>query len=47
MGPVECYFLPRAAFLTALREDPVLALGMLIGLAGMVRSADQWVSQLI
>ncbi|PKB63833.1 MAG: hypothetical protein BZY80_05320 [SAR202 cluster bacterium Io17-Chloro-G2] len=47
MGPVECYFLPRASFLMALREDPVLALGMLIALAGMVRSADQWVSQLI
>lgn len=47
MGPVECYFLPRAAFLLSLREDPVLARGMLIALAGMVRSADQWVSQLI
>ncbi|MCH7714438.1 MAG: cyclic nucleotide-binding domain-containing protein [Chloroflexi bacterium] len=47
MGPVECYFLPRAAFLASLREDPVMALGMLISLAGMVRSADQWVSQLI
>lgn len=47
VGPVECYFLPRAAFLMSLREDPLLALGMLIALTGMVRSADQWVAQLI
>jgi len=47
MGPVECYFLPRAAFLIALRENPDIARSMLPTLAGMVRTADQWVGQLI
>lgn len=47
MGPIECYFLSRDAFLAALRESPEIALGMLPALAGMVRSADQWVAQLI
>lgn len=47
MGPVECYFLSRAAFLMALRENPRIAQGMLPTLAGMVRTADQWVGQLI
>ena len=47
MAPVECYFLPRAAFLIALRENPGIARSMLPTLAGMVRTADQWVGQLI
>ena len=47
MGPVECYFLPRAAFLIALRDNPGIAKSMLSTLAGMVRAADQWVGQLI
>lgn len=47
MGPVECYFLPRAGFLIALRENPGIAKSMLPTLAGMVRTADQWVGQLI
>ena len=47
MAPVECYFLPRAAFLIALRENPGIARSMLPTLAGMVRTADLWVGQLI
>lgn len=47
MGPMECLFLPRAAFLVSLRDNPEIALGLLAALAGMVRSADQWVAQLI
>ncbi len=46
MSPVECYFLPRAAFLIALRENPVIARCMLPTLAGMVRAADRWVGDL-
>ena len=47
MGAVEFYFLPRADFLTALEENPEIALGMLPALASMVRNADQWVAQSI
>ena len=47
MGPVECYFLPRAAFQIALRENPGIAKSMLPTLAEMVRTANQWVGQLI
>ena len=47
MAPTECYFLPRAAFLMSLPENLELALGILPALTGMVRSADQWVAQLI
>ena len=47
MGPVECYFLPRAEFLAAMEENPVIALRMLPVLAAMVRNADQWVAQSI
>ena len=47
MAPMECYFLPRDSFLLAVREAPEIALGMLPALAAMVRSADQWVAQLI
>ena len=37
----ECYFLPRPVYLTAVRENPEIALGMLPALAAMVRNADQ------
>ena len=47
MGPMECYFLPRNSFMLAVKEAPEIALGMLPALAAMVRSADQWVAQLI
>lgn len=47
MAPVECYFLPRAAFQIALRENPRIAQSMLPTLVGMVRTADQWVGQLV
>ena len=44
---MECFFLPRRAFLEALREHPEIAVGMLPGLGRMVRSADQWIAQLL
>ena len=47
MEPMECYLLSRDAFLPALEENPEIALGMLPGLATMVRSADQWIAQLL
>lgn len=47
MTPVECYYLPRAAFLMALRENPGMARCLLPSLAGMVRNADQWVARLV
>ena len=47
MGPTVCYFLPRDAFMLALRENLEIALAMLPALASMVRSSDQWVAQLI
>ena len=37
----ECYFLPRPVYITAVRENPEIALGMLPALAAMVRNADQ------
>ena len=45
--PMECYFLPREAFLTALEENPEIALGMVHSLSTMVRAADQWIAQLL
>lgn len=45
--PVECYFLPREAFLNALEDNPEIAIRMLSGLAGMVRSADRWIAELL
>ena len=36
----ECYFLPRPVYITAVRENPEIALGMLPALAAMVRNAD-------
>ena len=47
MTPMECFFLPRRAFLEALKENPEIAVGMLPGLGRMVRSADQWIAQLL
>jgi len=47
LQPMECYFLPREAFLTALKEHPEIALGMLPALVAMVRSADRWIADLI
>ena len=47
MVPMECYFLPREPFLRVLNDNPEIALGMLPGLSSMVRSADQWIAQLL
>ena len=47
MGPTECYFLPREAFMTALEEHSKIARGMLPAVATMVRNADQWVANLL
>lgn len=47
MTPLSAYFLPRDVFLSALRESPELAMGMLQSLTGMVRSANQWVASLV
>ena len=47
MEPMECYVLSRGAFLLALEENPEIALGMLPVLGTMVRSADQWIAQLL
>ena len=41
LEPTECYFLPRPVYITAVRENPEIALGMLPALAAMVRNADQ------
>ena len=47
MEPTWCYYLPRDAFLTALEENPEIAVGMLPALASMVRNADQWIGKLL
>jgi len=47
MEPMECYGLSRDDFLPALEEYPEIALGMLPGLANMVRSTDQWIAQVL
>jgi len=47
MSAMECFFLPRRAFLEALNETPEIAVSMLPGLGSMVRSADGWISQLL
>ena len=47
MGPIVCYFLPRDAFMLMLKETPEIAFALLPALAAMVRSADQWVAQLV
>ena len=47
LEPMECFFLARADFLSALEENPEIALGMLPGLSAMVRGADRWIAQLL
>lgn len=47
MEPMECYFLRREDFMTALVDNPEIAVGMLPSLGTMVRSADQWIAQLL
>ena len=47
MSPMECFFLPRHAFIKALEENPEIAVSMLPGLGRMVRSADQCIAQLL
>lgn len=39
--PLTCYYLPRPVFLTAVSENPEIALGMLPAMAAMVRNADE------
>ena len=39
--PLACYYLPRPVFLTAVTENPEIALGMLPAMAAMVRNADE------
>ena len=39
--PMTCYYLPRPVFLTAVSENPEIALGMLPAMAAMVRNADE------
>lgn len=39
--PLTCYYLPRPVFLTAVAEDPVIALGLLPAMAAMVRNANE------
>ena len=47
MGPVECWFLSRDAFLKILQVHPRIAISMMLSLAAMVRHADQWVARSI
>ena len=47
MSAMECFFLPRHSFFEALDENPEIAVSMLPGLGSMLRSADQWISQLL
>ena len=47
LEPMECFFLARDEFLSALEENPEIALGMLPGLSAMVRGADRWIAQLL
>ena len=47
MEPIECYFLARDDFLSALEKNPEIALGMLPTLGTMVRGADLWIAQLL
>ena len=47
MGPMECYFLPRDAFMRAVKEIPEIALAMLRAFAFMVRSSDIWASCIV
>jgi CRP-like cAMP-binding protein len=47
MEPMECCFLPRETFMSALENNPEIAVGLLPGLGTMVRNADQWIAQLL
>ena len=47
MESMECYFLARDVFLSALEENPEIAVGMLPSLGTMVRGADLWIAQLL
>ena len=47
MGPLECWFLSRDAFLKILEEHPKIAVSMMLSLAAMIRHADQWVARSI
>ena len=47
LEPMECLFLARDDFFSALEENPEIALGMLPGLSAMVRGADRWIAQLL
>lgn len=47
MSTMDCFFLPRTVFLSALRDNPGIAVSMLPGLGNMVRSADRWIAQLL
>jgi CRP-like cAMP-binding protein len=47
MQPVECYFLGRDDFMSALARHAELARGILKAVVGMVRNADEWVARTI
>ena len=47
LEPMECFFLARVDFLSALEDNPEIALGMLRSLGAMVRGADRWIAQLL
>ena len=47
MSPMASFFLPRESFLKALNKNPEIAVAMLPALGNMVRTADQWISQLL
>ena len=45
--PLAGDYLPRPVFLTAVTENPEIALGMLPAMAGMVRNADEIASTIL
>jgi CRP/FNR family cyclic AMP-dependent transcriptional regulator len=47
IGPVECWFLSRDAFLKILEGHPRIAISMMLSLAAMIRHADEWVARSI
>ena len=47
MGPMECYYLERQAFIETLEQNPRMALSLIRSLATMVRTADDWVAHSI
>ena len=46
IDPMICYFLPRTVSLTAVSENPDIALGLLPAMAAVVRNPDE-ISQTI